>query len=387
MNNPIEPPTKTVLSLCMIVKNERHNLPRCLASVKPYVDEMIVVDTGSEDGTPEIASEYGAKVSYFEWCNDFAAARNYAISQASGDWILVLDADEELVVNSEDFLDEITSHPEITGYLLTYTEVNNQPDATPSFRTSLFRNIPEYRYVDRFHEYLKCHNQDTSKNQSGHLKSLSILHYGFDKEQLWQKNISRNIPILERIQQEEGLSLRLLSCLAGMYGDTQQLEKAQKCSAELFERLLPNLLEGNPPDEFGFVPDMLFVLGVQALEQKDYETARLLCQRGLEWCSNFPPLSYLAGATLRALGFPIGAAAYFENCLLLGREGSYYKGEPFEVSYMTTYPAYDLGCIYIDLERPQEALAAFELALSFDANFTAAQEKANIIRQYLATQA
>jgi hypothetical protein len=54
---------------------------------------------------------------------------------------------------------------------------------------------------------------------------------------------------------------------------------------------------------------------------------------------------------------------------------------------MTTYPAYDLGCLYIDLERPQQALAAFELALTFDATFTAAQEKVNLIRQYLAIQA
>jgi tetratricopeptide (TPR) repeat protein len=98
-------------------------------------------------------------------------------------------------------------------------------------------------------------------------------------------------------------------------------------------------------------------------------------------------LNYLAGATIRVLGFPLGAVAYFENCIRLGREDDYYKGEPFERSYITTYPAYDLGCVYIDLKCPQEALAAFELALSFDANFIAAQEKANIIRQDLANQA
>ena len=105
----------------MIVKNEKHNLPRCLDSAKPYVDEIIVVDTGSVDGTPEIAAEYGAKVSYFEWCDDFAAARNYAISQISGDWILMLDADEELVVNSDNYKDEIISNPTILVYALTYS--------------------------------------------------------------------------------------------------------------------------------------------------------------------------------------------------------------------------------------------------------------------------
>jgi tetratricopeptide (TPR) repeat protein len=126
---------------------------------------------------------------------------------------------------------------------------------------------------------------------------------------------------------------------------------------------------------------------VQSLQQEDYETARLLCQRGLEWCPNYPPLNYLGGATIRALGFPLGAIAYFENCIRLGRDGNYYKGEPFEVSYITTYPAYDLGCVYLEMGRVQEALAAFELALSFDTNFTAAQEKINKIREDLASQA
>jgi glycosyltransferase involved in cell wall biosynthesis len=372
----------------MIVKNEIQLLPRCLDSVKPYVEEIIIVDTGSEDGTPELAAQYGAKVSYFQWCDDFAAARNYSISQASGDWILVLDADEELIVESEDFLAQINSRSDIVAYSIVLTEANDC-SSTAAYLSRLFRNLPELNYVSRFHEQLKYQNRCIrhSQNYGGCLESLKILHYGYGKEKLLQKNTNRNIPLLERVRQEEGLNLRLLSCLAGMYADTQQLEKAQECSAELFERLLPNLIEGKPPDEFAFVLDMLHVLGEQALREKDYETVRLICQRGMEWCSNYPPLNYLAGVTLRALGFPLGAVAYFENCISLGREGNYYKGEPFELSYMTTYPAYDLGCIYMELERSQEALAAFELALSFDANFTAAQEKADIIRQYLATQA
>lgn len=70
----------------------------------------------------------------------------------------------------------------------------------------------------------------------------------------------------------------------------------------------------------------------------------------------------------------------------LGEQGNFYKGEPFEQSYLTTYPAYDLGCTYIDLERPQLALKSFELALSFDANSQPAQEKVKLIKQYLANQ-
>lgn len=385
MNNSFDLLTKPILSLCMIVKNEKENLPRCLASAQPYVDEIVVVDTGSEDGTPEIAAKYGAKVSYFEWIDDFAAARNYAISQASGDWILMPDADEEIIVDSDNFLDKLTSPPDIIAYSVALTEANDQR-MTPAYLIRLLRNLPDLKYVGRFHEQPRYQNQCIRGNKIGNLESIRILHYGYEKKKSLQKNINRNIPILERTRQEEGLSIMLLYCLAGMYADTQQTEKAQKCYSEAFDRLLPNLTDGTAPDELAFVPSLIFTLGVQSLQQEDYETARLLCQRGLEWCPTYPPLNYLAGATIRALGFPLGAVAYFENCLRLGREDNYYKGEPFEQSYMTIYPAYDMGCIYIDLERPQEALAAFELALSFDANFTAAQEKIDKIKQFLDTQ-
>jgi glycosyltransferase involved in cell wall biosynthesis/Tfp pilus assembly protein PilF len=85
---------RRTLSLCMIVKNEARHLANCLASVKPLVDEIIVVDTGSEDHTKTIAKIFGAKVFDYQWGNDYAAARNHSLSMASGQWVLVMDADE-----------------------------------------------------------------------------------------------------------------------------------------------------------------------------------------------------------------------------------------------------------------------------------------------------
>ena len=87
-------PDNCSLSLCMIVKNEEKDIGRCLHSIKPVVDEMIVVDTGSEDRTREIARVFGAKVFDIQWADDFAAARNFAIEKASGAWTFHLDADE-----------------------------------------------------------------------------------------------------------------------------------------------------------------------------------------------------------------------------------------------------------------------------------------------------
>lgn len=89
------------LSACMIVKNEEDNIARCLASLKPVADEIIVVDTGSKDKTKEISRAFGAQVYEFVWTDDFSEARNLSMSKARGEWILVHDADE--VISDRDY--------------------------------------------------------------------------------------------------------------------------------------------------------------------------------------------------------------------------------------------------------------------------------------------
>jgi GT2 family glycosyltransferase/Flp pilus assembly protein TadD len=96
-----KPGKKGTLSLCMIVKNEEKHLVRCLKSVRDVVDEMIIVDTGSTDKTVNIAKIFGAKIYEFPWTGDFAAARNESLKYATGDWTLILDADE--VIAERDF--------------------------------------------------------------------------------------------------------------------------------------------------------------------------------------------------------------------------------------------------------------------------------------------
>lgn len=88
--------TSSSLSLCMIVRNEARMLGPCLFGIKPLVDEIILIDTGSLDRTADVGRLFGAQVHAFAWCDDFAAARNFALTKASGEWILVLDADEAI---------------------------------------------------------------------------------------------------------------------------------------------------------------------------------------------------------------------------------------------------------------------------------------------------
>jgi glycosyltransferase involved in cell wall biosynthesis len=113
-----------VLSLCMIVKNEQAVLDRCLASARDAVDEIIVVDTGSTDDTIEIARDHGARVLHHDFTDlDFAAARNRSLNAATGDFALVLDADETL-------------HPGSTGLIRLLTAESAAESAAESMAES-----------------------------------------------------------------------------------------------------------------------------------------------------------------------------------------------------------------------------------------------------------
>jgi glycosyltransferase involved in cell wall biosynthesis len=99
------------ISACTIVKNEEKNIERWLAGVRSFADEIIIIDTGSTDNTVALAKAGRAVVKHFPWRNDFSAAKNFAIEQAHGDWIVMLDADEYFDENSQKKMRQIMSYP------------------------------------------------------------------------------------------------------------------------------------------------------------------------------------------------------------------------------------------------------------------------------------
>jgi glycosyltransferase involved in cell wall biosynthesis len=367
------------VSLCLIVKNEAQNLARCLSSAAERVDEVIVIDTGSDDETIAIAQQYGAQVGHFQWCDDFAAARNHAITQATSQWVLMLDADEELIVESLDWRHQLPT-AQVLALTLDLRDADDQAGLTVLRTPRLFRNHPDLRYAGRYHEHLTDQHQPLPQAAVAHLDTLAIVHYGYTAETLPHKSLQR-IPILETIRQQEGLDLMLLWTLSGMYECTQNIEKVQECYDEAFERLLPVLLSGEKPDDFRSVPSWMYSLGVRFMESEDVDTLRLLCQRGQEWCSTYPPINYLTGLLIKGLGFPLGAVPYFESCTQAGQTNIYDKGEPFDPSLMTTRPALELGMIHLDLKNYQQAQAAFELALIFDPNYVSARQYLEKLQQ------
>lgn len=144
------------ISLCMIVKNEEDVLARCLESAKPLVDEIIVVDTGSDDKTKEIAKNCGAKVYDFSWIDDFSAARNFSFQQASKDYCMWLDADDVILPEDQKaFITLKTSlDPQVDIVMLPYhTAFDSQGKPTFSYyRERLLRRQANFRWEGAVHE-------------------------------------------------------------------------------------------------------------------------------------------------------------------------------------------------------------------------------------------
>jgi glycosyltransferase involved in cell wall biosynthesis len=167
------------ISLCMIVKNEEETLKRTLESVKNYVDEMIVVDTGSTDKTKEIAKSMGAVLYDFEWINDFAAARNYAKEQATSDWILQLDADEYFMNEEASLLKEEIKKTDKKALFIQITNLveKNKMGNSHSY-ARLFKNVPELSYHYRIHEQILENDKPISCGTS----AIRIIHTGYTDE-------------------------------------------------------------------------------------------------------------------------------------------------------------------------------------------------------------
>ncbi len=250
---------KGTVSLCMIVKNEEECLHRCLKSIKPLVDEMIVVDTGSTDKTKDIAEAFGAKIYDFQWTNNFAEARNFSISKASGQWILVLDADE--VISSLDHrnFNNIIEKTKSENVAFLFITRNYIPDFNtdlwnpnegryileekgagwiPSTKARLFPNVSSIRYENPVHEMV----EPSLNSLNIPLKEIGIPVHHYGKLNLertaekWEKYYLLGKKKLE----ETGGDIQAICELAIQAGELKRFDEA----IELWQKALtlsPNL--------------------------------------------------------------------------------------------------------------------------------------------------
>jgi len=180
------------ISLCMIVKDEEEFLPTCLESVKDYVDEIIIVDTGSKDNTVKIAKQYNARIYHHPWENSFSKARNYSLSYATSDWILILDADEELERAEACKLKEVISDNEVNVIKLpVFYKPKGGANLSVSSSERIFRNYNNIHYEGIVHNALIYSGSTKNVN-------VSIYHYGYhhSNEQM-EKKFKRTSDLLK----------------------------------------------------------------------------------------------------------------------------------------------------------------------------------------------
>lgn len=334
-----------MLSLCMIVKNEEETLELCLKSVENYVDEIIIVDTGSLDNTKQIALKYTDKVYDFKWCNDFAKARNFSISKASNEWILVLDADEVIKhfnINSiNKFCDQYDAYVGRIKRINIYEDKYGEKKYIERVNRVFNKNYFQYDGI--------IHEQVVSKNRINYNNNnvdIVVEHIGYSKEILSKTNkIIRNVELLKIAIDENSNDPYLYYQLGKSYfmgndfeNSYKSFEKALSLVDNFYYEYVEDLIESygyallnielfseakeliKYKNIYGYSPDFLFLLGLIEMNNGNFKEAVeifLKCTKfkegKIEGITSFLPF-YNVGVIFECLEFKEQALSYYKLC-------------------------------------------------------------------------
>lgn len=347
---------KTV-SLCMIVKNEEKNLPRCLESVKNVVDEIIIVDTGSVDGTMEIAKTYGAIVYEYTWNQDFAAARNASIRYAQGDWILILDADDELHPGDIPRLQEILEGGEKEIYFFeTHSYLGTKPGSNVAVNLNLrlFKNFTGYYFAGIIHEQLINEKEEKMKytRKIVGVEDIRIFHYGYLQKSIKEKNKRmRNTNLIKKQLLEEPDNPFFQFNLGSEYFAMQDYKNAMKCYQKVYERFDPHT---------GYSSKLIIrlVLCCDFLGLQDQ--AIQYAEEGLVFFPRSTDLLYIKGTSYhKQKKYTLGIRSFLQ-CLEMGEPPPELK---FVLGVGTYRALMALGNIYMELKDYEQAYIYYKKAL------------------------
>jgi glycosyltransferase involved in cell wall biosynthesis len=353
-------PSGSHVSLCMITRDEEDFLPNCLASVRGVVDEIIVVDTGSTDRTIAIAREHGAFVREVAWTGDFSAARNVSLEMATREWILVLDADEEIHHEDRARVRDLIADKDAEAYMVRIHNLMGDathPDVEVAASIRLFRNRWGYRFSGTLHEQV---GENIQKQRPGTVfapSGLRIHHYGYlaGLSRTAAKS-ERNLKLAEeqaRTHPEDGF---VLFNLGVEYQRLGRFEESAKSMELAQARAVPGAMWTSKLVKAR-------VLSLVRLDRWD-EAARCV-EEGLERYPDFTDLAYFQGIIHHSKRQFTQAAGCFYQCLAMGVP----PVPPYAAveEGLATYKAhYALGQVYEDMGRHAQAVKAYQAA--FDAN-------------------
>ena len=355
------PPT---ISLCMIAKNEAQALPRALGAVRPFVDEIVVVDTGSTDETAAIAAAHGARVIHWAWRDDFAAARNESLRHATGDWILVLDADEELDESSGEALRRAVAGAPNTVAAFLIKIVCPRGDDGGMVRLNwfprLFRRLPGVAFEGVIHEQIV----GTISPHGDIVPSQVVaLHAGYTitPEQMRAKG-ERNLRLLERQLHDDPSYAPGWFQLAETYVLLGRLDEG----IDGYRRCL-RLLESSrltlPPSVTAVA---LQNMGAALIQRGDRDAGVTALRCALEIDPDLVPSHVHLGSAAMAAGEWPQAERHFADALDAAertREESEYEISPWLIHFLR-------GAAVARQSRLDEARSAFEAALALRPDHT-----------------
>ena len=356
-------PSKTGgrLTVCLIAKNEEKFLGQCLASIRELASQIVVVDTGSNDRTVEIAKRAGAEVHEFVWNDDFSAARNEALKFATGDWVLFLDADEELLpAHRETILQEMQTVA-VMAWRLPIIDQGRELEGR-SYVPRLFRNAPGLFYVGRVHEqvFTSIEVRRAEWGLENRLGKSALLHHGYTNEMVVSRDkIARNLRLLERAIEEIPDEPNLLMSLGLELVRSGRLNAGLERYQEAFQ-----LMSALPAAQV--VPELRETLLTQ------YATQLLTAKRFPEivqlWRTAFAKSAPMTASQHFVLGLaelelrePAEAAEQMRQCIAKrGRPAL----SPINPEILRAGPNHCLALALAALKKNDEAAAAFQAALA-----------------------
>ncbi|MBQ2411378.1 MAG: glycosyltransferase family 2 protein, partial [Selenomonadaceae bacterium] len=217
------------ISACYIVKDEEKNLAQSIGSLRDAVDEIIVADTGSEDNTIAVARQLGAAVYSFPWQEDFAAARNFALSRATGDWLILLDADEYFTESTAGNIRSLLAGAaqEVNGLLIQMVnyDTDRQVEQDRFYQLRIVRNLPGLSYEGIVHERLRLKGGDIPGVALVKSNLLEIYHTGYRTESSEAKS-RRNLRLLQKALAAGSSEAELSLYLCVTYAALKEWDKA-----------------------------------------------------------------------------------------------------------------------------------------------------------------
>ncbi|WAH42649.1 glycosyltransferase family 2 protein [Alicyclobacillus fastidiosus] len=347
-----------LLSACMIVKNERHTIEKCLSSLHGVVDEIIVIDTGSTDNTPDIATQYGAKVFSFTWDNDFSHARNESLRHATGDWILVIDADEYLDETQKLGLRTFLEQTDAEGvFVVQKNYLGSLQHITKSMPIRVMRLFRRgHLYSGAIHEQVADSVQRTGRPIATF--DLDLHHIGYTEEFVKTKSKSqRNTNLLKAALVDDPNNLFHRSNLIAEYVLARDFQGSAALAEETFKYLM-----GIPKNAWpNFAPRIMlhWVASLWEIGQKD--KALKVCKDGIQFFPWLTDIKKLYADMLTGQGDWIQAEKVLMEC----REQGDTKDGLIEVTEGagTYFSALQLGtvwaCLGDDIIARQWYLQAF----------------------------